>query len=370
MESGATEKDCGENKKFEEIEQQSVSQEAESSEGKGSTEDNKERKKFIIRKEKRGRLQKSETWVKARTSSEGDIREIFNKKRELSSPEEIDKIVKKTATEENMGDNYEEYEKQYEKATDRQILFELLKRMDNRDKEREVEKARFKEEMKQEVRGMIAEEKLKWEEKSRELEQKMEKKFKEWEERRQDREEIQNQEENGIGLNAKDESEVEKKMREVEKRCERLEMDERKKCVIIRGLQKTKRGLEKEMEEFFESKLDVKVKVQQANLIGYEKKLVWVKLSTFEDKEKVMENKKKLGAERVFIEHDRTREERDIQRAIARKAKELKERNQNVKIGFKKLEVDGVKYRWSEREKKLMKEVPVFQIELENEMQM
>ena len=44
-------------------------------------------------------------------------------------------------------------------------------------------------------------------------------------------------------------------MRIVEKRRKKLEADEKRKFVVIRGLQKNRRGLEKEIEEFFKTML-------------------------------------------------------------------------------------------------------------------
>ena len=55
-----------------------------------------------------------------------------------------------------------------------------------------------------------------------------------------------------------------------------------------------------------------------------------------------MKRKKRLEQEQIYIEHDRTREERDVQREIVRYDKEIKEDNRVVKIRFKKIEVGGI----------------------------
>ena len=74
------------------------------------------------------------------------------------------------------------------------------------------------------------------------------------------------------------------------------------------------------MEEFFKKKL------QQASILGQERKVIWVKFGTFE-KNKIMERKKRLGQKPVYIEHDGIREEADVQREIVRYSKELREDN-------------------------------------------
>ena len=91
-------------------------------------------------------------------------------------------------------------------------------------------------------------------------------------------------------------------MRLIERRCENLKAEEKRKCIVIRGLQKDRRGFEKEMEEFFDTKLEREVKVQQASILGQERKVIWVKFGTLEDKDKIMEWKKRLGQEPIYKE--------------------------------------------------------------------
>ncbi|KAI4465408.1 atp synthase mitochondrial f1 complex assembly factor 2/atp12 protein mitochondrial precursor [Holotrichia oblita] len=61
----------------------------------------------------------------------------------------------------------------------------------------------------------------------------------------------------------------------------------------------------------------------------------------------VMKNKSKLRNKldnKVFINDDLTREERDIQRIIRQKAKEEKSKGKQVKIGYAKLVIEGYVY--------------------------
>ena len=47
---------------------------------------------------------------------------------------------------------------------------------------------------------------------------------------------------------------------------------------------------------------------------------------------------------------------------IVRYAKELREDNREVKIRYKMIEVDGIWYRWNEKERTLKEERKVFQL--------
>jgi hypothetical protein len=80
-----------------------------------------------------------------------------------------------------------------------------------------------------------------------------------------------------------------------------------------------------------------------------------------EGKEKVMKQKGKLrgnrATEKIFIDNDLTKKEREIQkkiRAIAREekrraiAKEAKRQGKNLKVGYMKITIEGVQMRWNE----------------------
>ena len=93
------------------------------------------------------------------------------------------------------------------------------------------------------------------------------------------------------------ESQVEKKVRKMEKRCETLDAEEKRKYVIIRGLRKHRRRLEKGIKEFFKTNLETEVEVQvpQASNLGQERKAIRVTFGSLEEKEEIMKQKKKLG---------------------------------------------------------------------------
>jgi len=58
-----------------------------------------------------------------------------------------------------------------------------------------------------------------------------------------------------------------------------------------------------------------------------------------------MNNKKLLGKEEIYKDHDRTMLEREIQRKVIDKAKEEKAKNKEVIIKYWKLRIDGIWYK-------------------------
>lgn len=87
------------------------------------------------------------------------------------------------------------------------------------------------------------------------------------------------------------------------------------------------------------------------------KEVIIVELINWEVKEKIMKEKKKLGGGRVYIDHDMSQEERDVQRKLRERARSEREKGKSVKVGYRKLNIDGKLYIWNEearevREKK------------------
>ena len=75
-----------------------------------------------------------------------------------------------------------------------------------------------------------------------------------------------------------------------------------------------------------------------------------IKLNNSIDKQTVMKNKYKLKnivEQRVFISDDMSKEEREIQAKIRVKAKEEKDKGQQVKIGFQKVIVNNDIWKWN-----------------------
>lgn len=121
----------------------------------------------------------------------------------------------------------------------------------------------------------------------------------------------------------------------IENFMERKKREDRKNNIIIRGVvwEEISGKLKEKVENFIKEKIKVSVEVKYARKVG-----------TFEQKISIMENKKNLGEEEIYIENDRTKKKREIQRKIANIAKAEKEKNSNmeIKISHWKLRLNGI----------------------------
>lgn len=70
-------------------------------------------------------------------------------------------------------------------------------------------------------------------------------------------------------------------------------------------------------------------------------------MKDWSQKSGVMQNKNRLKGSRIYLEHDYTTEERNIQNETKKIAKTEKDKGKKVKMGYRKLFVDGKSYVWS-----------------------
>jgi hypothetical protein len=150
---------------------------------------------------------------------------------------------------------------------------------------------------------------------------------------------------------------VEKVTGLVEKRQRNIrEKKERKNKLVIKGLHKEgSMNIKEAANIFLEKEFGVKEEVKRIQISGrQDKEVVIVEMDCWESKEKIMKEKKKLGSRKIYIEHDMSFEDREIQRWIRNLAKKEKMVGNEVKIGYKKLEIQGKKFVWCEEGKTLV----------------
>lgn len=131
---------------------------------------------------------------------------------------------------------------------------------------------------------------------------------------------------------------------------------EKKNNIVVKGLKGTENELKMETGKMLEEKFGVKIDTKDVWVSGREKKVAVIKLKQWEVKEKIMRNKNKLANTEIYIDHDLTVEEREVQRKIAQAAKVARRENSRVKIGCRKMCVDGKWIRWEEIKRKLERE--------------
>lgn len=137
----------------------------------------------------------------------------------------------------------------------------------------------------------------------------------------------------------------------LELKMDAQEKKKRKNNTIISGLTVEDNNLETNIEEFHKTNLEVEVKVKNAAKIRNQRNIPMYKVewNSWEDKARVMQNKYKLKnkAERIYIENDLTINERQIQAELRNIAKTERVNNKSVKVGYRKITIDGTDYKWN-----------------------
>jgi hypothetical protein len=129
----------------------------------------------------------------------------------------------------------------------------------------------------------------------------------------------------------------------------------RKKNIVVTGLDEEECENEKKLEKWMKAELEVEVRVKEMYKINGGKMIV-AELESWREKRKVMENKRKLRekkGKRMYIEDDMTKKERDTQKKLRTLAKEEREKGLRVKVGYKKIWIEGKGFRWDEENGKL-----------------
>ena len=104
---------------------------------------------------------------------------------------------------------------------------------------------------------------------------------------------------------------------------------------------------------FLEEKFKVDIKLKSAYKIA--EKVYVVEFENREEKINVMKSKKNLKGSSIYINDDLTKTERKIQNKIKEEATKERNKGKMVRMGYKKLTVDGRNFKWNEEEGRLKK---------------
>lgn len=131
------------------------------------------------------------------------------------------------------------------------------------------------------------------------------------------------------------------------------ERNERKRNIINKEMEiRTEREiLLEKVEKLFEEKLNIDIKTEWTRHIG-KKKMIQVRLRSWREKEEIMKKESMLRENKIFIDYDRTKKEREIQKRIVEFGKRKKEGRKKVTVKYKKLLIDDTWYgTWYGRER-------------------
>lgn len=141
----------------------------------------------------------------------------------------------------------------------------------------------------------------------------------------------------------------------VEKNMEHSDKAQRKNNIIIKGVDFNNDN--KKFEKFCKDRLGTQVTAESISSINTRKneKLSRIRFKNWEEKEMIMKNKNKLKGSQIFVDHDLTKAESEIQKILRDKVKEEKERGNTAKVGYQKIFINGECYVWNQRKKQLEK---------------
>lgn len=129
-----------------------------------------------------------------------------------------------------------------------------------------------------------------------------------------------------------------------EGRLERKEKQEKKNNIIIKGLPFVQ-GKEKEtVENLIQKDLHLSIKPKEILVIGKDRRILLVKLHTWQEKQEIMKKKsllkEKEETKKIFITNDYTTEEMKAQKQILEIAGTYQKEGKRVKIAYKKLRIE------------------------------
>jgi predicted RNase H-like nuclease (RuvC/YqgF family) len=160
----------------------------------------------------------------------------------------------------------------------------------------------------------------------------------------------------------KENKELKEKFSEISDKVEWLEKQKRKNNIVMQGLKidiKDAKILKEAIENIIKKELELDIAVKTVQKIG--EKTCLIELEKEEDKENIMKNKYKLKYkenDKIYINNDETKKERERGRQIRKMAKEEKNKGKEVKTGYNKVTIEGKVWKWNRALEKLELEQP------------
>lgn len=159
--------------------------------------------------------------------------------------------------------------------------------------------------------------------------------------------------ENSVGSGVMSEGSDRLSVREVSKIKKIIvdrEKEEKKNNIVIKGIKKEateNSNLKEWVEKLLKNKLGKEYNLEYCRWSG---SVILAKVKNIEEKIEIMKQKNKLKGEVIYIENDLTWEERRTQEKISKWAKEKRSRGIDVKVGFRKIRLNGNWKYWNEME--------------------
>lgn len=151
-------------------------------------------------------------------------------------------------------------------------------------------------------------------------------------------------------------NEIRKEMESLKDTVEKLEKQRIKNNIIVTGMPintNERCDIKNDMKNFLRTNIGIEVNIANAYKLG--PTTCKLELEKSVEKMNVMKNKNKLkgSAERIYINHELTKQEIEIQKEIKRVAEEERRKGKRTKIGYQKLTVDQQTWKWDKKLSKL-----------------
>lgn len=151
---------------------------------------------------------------------------------------------------------------------------------------------------------------------------------------------------------SKENTEIKRELENLKHSVENLGREKRKMNVVMTGktidaINKTQRELTNQMNEFIKEKLDVQVNIKTVQKLG--EKVCLIELQNLHEKEQIIKNKYKLRklSERIYINEDLSRKDREIQKQLRTKLQEARRQGKNAKIEKGRILVENEVGKWN-----------------------
>lgn len=151
---------------------------------------------------------------------------------------------------------------------------------------------------------------------------------------------------------------IKNEMQIMNDKMEQQDRDKRRNNIIVSGIDLEGINIETlviELNKLLGDNLGIKINFKSAFKIG--PKTCLAELYSWNDKREVLQNKYKLRKVKdkvIYINDDLTKNEREIQSSIMKRANEEKKAAKQVKVGYQKLIINGTVWKWDKENKKLI----------------
>lgn len=143
----------------------------------------------------------------------------------------------------------------------------------------------------------------------------------------------------------------------LEFKVERMEKEKKRGNVVIKGVTFEEQAKEEAAENFLKDKLNIEIKVKRVINIRNDNGPTTniLEIGDWDKKQEIMKNKHKLKGSQIYIDNDLTAKERAIQMEIRKIAKDRINKGCRVKVGYRKITIEGEEYGWDDKERGVVK---------------